>query len=404
MAAGESHQVVVGGVAVTVAISVSMVITSSMTFVVAVLAPFLQRELGLSVLQIGLLAAGVHIVASALSTPAGYVTDRMGGRRAGMLMIALATAAFLSLSQAPTYGSMLASVGLAGCATAFSNPATNDIIVGAFPAGRQGWAVGWKQAGVPIAATLAGVLVPSSAVAWGWRSTVAGIGAAALVLGVLALLILRGRRSAGSSRVRSQRRVDKGPRPVLSGLNLLGFLMGFSSGCVNTYTVLYIVETLGYLARTAGFVAALAGLSGVMLRVAWPVFAERRSGARASLRLMAPVACSSIIVLAVAPYLGGWLVWIGGLLSGAIMVFNSLGMLAILREVPRGEVGSVTGALSRAFFGGLFLGPLVFGALVDASTYRWAWGFTALVALLAVAVTRTTGFLLPRTQPIAAPS
>lgn len=384
--------------AVTVAVAVTMVVASSMNAVIAVLAPFLQRDLGLSVFQIGLLSAGVHVVASPMSTPAGHLADRLGGSRAAMVMVGLAATGFLVLSQAPTYIAMFAAVALAGGATALSNPTTNRIIVSAFPSGRQGWAVGWKQAGVPLAALLAGSLAPSAAAAWGWRTTVAGIAAAALAAGLLALLVLRARAAAGPSAATWRERPAGGRRPVLRWLNVLGFLMGFSTGCINTYTVLYIVDTVGYSARTAGFVAALAGLSGVVLRVGWPVIAERRSGPRASLQVMAPVGVAAILVMAAAPYVAAWLVWVGGVLSGSIMVFNSLGMLAVLRDVPRSAVGAVTGALSRAFFGGLFMGPLVFGAIVDIGAYRWAWAFTAVIALAAVGVTRAPGFLIAQPQ------
>lgn len=395
---GLAHEGPQGGgrreIGVIAAIAVTMVVASAMNFVIAVLAPLLQRDVGVSVLQIGILTAGVYVVASPLSTPAGRVADRLRAHRACLLMVGLAVTAFALLAAAPSYPFMLAAVTLAGGAMALSNPATNSIIVGAFPPGRQGAALGWKQAGVPLAALLAGSAVPSVASAWGWRTTVAAIAATALVVGVLATAVLR-EPSPGARPAPGRPRHPARERPVLRGLGALGFLMGVSAGCTNTYLVLYTVDTLEYSIRSAGFVAALAGLSGVVARVVWPVVAERRWGPPAALRVMAPIAVAAVVVVVAAAFVAAWLVWVGAVLIGAgITVFNSLGMLAVLQEVPSAAVGVATGALSRAFFAGLLVGPLSFGAVVDATgTYHWAWGLVTLVTIGATVVTRAPFFL-----------
>lgn len=397
VSAGGRHDV-----AVIAAIAATMIFASAMNFTIAVLAPFLQRDMGVSVLQIGVLSAAIYVVASPMSTVAGRIADRLRARRACLLMTGLAAAGFGFLAAAPNYPLMLVAVAFAGGAMALSNPTTNNIIVDAFPVGRRGAALGWKQAGVPLAAMLAGGIAPSVASAWGWRATVAGIALFTFFVGGLSSIVLRvveGDRHSRSPRP-IQMRFDA-QRPVLRGLNALGFLMGVSAGCLNTYLVLYAVDALAYEVQVAGFVAAVAGLSGAVLRVIWPVFAERRSGPVASLRIMAPLSVAAVLVVAIAPATAAWLVWIGAVLTGAgITVFNSLGMLAVLQEVPASTVGVVTGALSRAFFAGLLLGPLGFGFVVDTTgSYGWAWALVGAFAVAATAVTQAPAFLAPLTAP-----
>lgn len=290
---------------------------------------------------------------------------------------------------------MLVAAAVGGLALSLSNPATNRVIVAAFPPGQRGAALGWKQAGVPLAALLAGPTVPSVAAAVGWRGALVAIAVASLFTGGLATYVLRHvtQQKAAAPRVR----VVRGEGRSLRWLNELGFLMGAATGCVNTYLVLYGVEALQYDERVAGLLIAVVGPTSTVTRVVWASRAERGSGPHTSLRVMGPVSVVAALIIAAAPYWGGWLLWIGAVLAGVgIFIFTSLGMLALVQAVPQGSVGLVTGSLSRTFFAGLLAGPLSFGLVVDLTDgYTWSWLIVAALAVGATVITYLPRFLLP---------
>jgi cyanate permease len=65
----------------------------------------------------------------------------------------------------------------------------------------------------------------------------------------------------------------------------------------------------------------------------------------------------------------------------------TIGMLAIIREVPLEVAGRVSGVVLSAFYVGLGLGPITFGFIVDVTdSYAVAWGTGAISYFLAAIV------------------
>lgn len=382
-----------GAAAVTAAITTTMVVATGLHMVVAVLAPLLQRDLGLSATQLGLVTSGVYFVAAVLSPAGGRVVDRAGSLTGIAAIVVCSTVSFVVLGGASTGAAVVVAVVLAGCANALSNPATNAVIAAANPVGRRGWAVGWKQSGVPMATLLVGLSVPPAAALWGWRGAVLRVAVTVVVVGAAAAAVIW-RRTSPMAPVGTR---PKGPpgRLRLRHLNALGLVMGVLTGTVGTYLVLYLVQVLDFDVRRAGLVSALLGASGIVARVLGPVVAERRFGARTALRLMGPVAVLAIVAFAAAPWAGSWLVWVGGVLGGSITIFTSLGMLALVQAVDGDALGAVTGALSRSFFAGFVVGPMSVGVLLDRipEGWVWSWGFLVLAAMAATGIARTARFL-----------
>ena len=67
-------------------------------------------------------------------------------------------------------------------------------------------------------------------------------------------------------------------------------------------------------------------------------------------------------------------------------------MVAAVEGVPVERVGRVSGTVTRAFYGGYVVGPLVVGAAADAGVaYRWLWAGSAVLAAAAIVVVRWSG-------------
>ena len=67
--------------AILALVSVSHVIGASAQYGINTLAPFYQDELGLSRAQVGLFFSAFYLAMTAASFGAGWLTDRLGGRR-----------------------------------------------------------------------------------------------------------------------------------------------------------------------------------------------------------------------------------------------------------------------------------------------------------------------------------
>ena len=67
--------------------------------------------------------------------------------------------------------------------------------------------------------------------------------------------------------------------------------------------------------------------------------------------------------------------------------------LAVVRSNPSAP-GAATGIAMTGSFAGAVTGPLLFGLLVEATGYGWAWGFTAVTSGSAAAVMAVAGRLI----------
>jgi thiosulfate dehydrogenase (quinone) large subunit len=160
------------------------------------------------------------------------------------------------------------------------------------------------------------------------------------------------------------------------------------------HIALFATERLDYTAARAGLLIATVGLTGALARVVWAAAAERRGGPVASLRVLPLIGVTALASILLSTYLARWLVWPGAALAGlSVLTFTALGMLAVVDVVPYDRVGTASGSLSRAFFGGLLVGPAAFGAVVDVTgSYTWGW---AMVLALLSAATLVSHLALP---------
>ena len=140
---------------------------------IGILATFIVDDIGITRATLGWVAATNVIIAAALSPLAGRLTDHVGGRKAAVLVFASSALAFVVFGNAPAVWVLFGASLIAAIAQATGNPATNLLIRTHLPAGRRGIATGIKQSGVQAAATGAGLVLPSLAIALGWGSAMA---------------------------------------------------------------------------------------------------------------------------------------------------------------------------------------------------------------------------------------
>lgn len=364
-------------------LTLAMTVSTFPQFALGVLGPLIMDDLTISRTALGALTTVLFLVSAVLSPVTGPLVDRLGGHRVLVALFVLAGAAFAALGLAPSLPWLLGAVSLAGLPNALGNPVTNALVASRIAPGRQGVLMGVKQSGVQIGAFLSGSALPTVAVALGWR------GAMLLSAGVAALALL----TTPVARATPLPAASVDARDAPGAAPLAGFvfwlagyalLMGAGVSAFIAYLPLYAVEELGLSVPVAGLAAAVVGLVGVGARIWWARHSERLARTQRSLALLAGLSAVAQLGVWAAATAGPWLLWVAVAGLGATAVaWNSVGMLAIVREVPH-ATGKASGVVLAAFYLGLAASPAAMGATVD-RTGSYAAGWLTLAAVFALA-------------------
>ncbi len=360
-------------------------------FAIPVLGPLLIPEFGLSRAQLGAIVTGFFLAGAVASPSAGKLTDRIGGRRALFACVTLGGVAILLGSLSTGLVMLVIAAGIAGMSSAFTNPATNRIILRTFPPGRRGIVTGFKQSGVQFGGLFVGVALPTVALAAGWRwAMVLPVILAVVAIAVGARVLPRTLDEVAVSTAASQSATER--NPTLATLCVYAALMGFGMSSVNTYLPVYAVDTIGMSVTTAGMVTATMGAIGVLARMSWGAVADRIRQPIAVLPVLGAVALISSMLIASAGRLGPAALWAGAVLFGtSAFGWNGVAMLVAMTIVDDARAGWASGRVVLFYFAGLVSSPVPFGMLTDLTgSYLYGW-FGLGAAFILATLTSLTG-------------
>lgn len=363
--------------------------------VIGVLATFILDEFDIGRGTLGWVVAANVVVSAALSPSTGRLTDRLGGRRALIFVFGASTLGFVTLGLAPAVIVLVLGSAVSALAQAGGNPSTNKLIGDLLPRGERGVVTGIKQSGVQAGITVAGLTLPSVALAAGWRAAmlVTAIGPA---IGGLCAWAIVPRTPADADGAPS---TAGGLAASVRWLAIYGAIIGFA-GAVTFYLPLFTEEDLGFDPRAGGAAVAVAGVVAFAARIGWARFAERRRSFRGPLAAMAILGMAAGLSMLGATAVPS-LLWLGAVLIGmSTSAWNSVGMLAVIEE-GGATTGRASGVVLLGFLAGLGVGPPIYGALVDATGgYGIMWSVSVIASGLAllplVAWRRRTGGRSPR--------
>jgi sugar phosphate permease len=368
---------------------------------VAPLAPFLLDGLRLSRAEVGLCLPAVYLGGVLMSLPAGWLTERYGVRRSLGVGLAVVGVTIALTALATTFGVLLALLPLAGFGFSLLNPTTGRAIYDWFPARERGLAMGVKQAGLTLGGIAAALVLPPVAFALGWRTAVAVGASVSLVSALLVALTYRdapGRTPAlGQARPRL---AELGPlvrRPGVLVVLACGLGLGIGQSSLLAYLVLYAREAFALPSVEAARLLALAHLGGAVGRLGWGVVSDRFFGGRRrpGLALNALIAAGGFAVFALGGALSPVVAALVALVAG-MGAFGWVGLFfALMAEIGGARFAGLMTGLGVIFaWGGVLVGPPLFGVLVDrADSYRVGWLCLSALTLLVAAV-------LPRLRPL----
>lgn len=346
-------------------------------FLLSAQSVLIRDDLRFSEPQLGLAVSAFFAAAAVTTVTAGTLVERYGRRASTIVagVLTLGSGAGVALGAA-TYPTLLGLLILAGVANAALQMTANVALARSIPPGRQGLAFGIKQSAVQVSILIGGVAVPTVGVLLGWRWTFAAMAAA----GALVVLAgLRVRRQPAQSVHRSVAR----DRPPAGALVVSFVAMALASAAVNSLGAFLPAWAFvsGLSPGDAGLLLAAASGLSVIARIVVGAAADRRRGRNL------PVVAAQLV----AGAFGFWLLALGSLplvLVGALLAFG-IGwawpglMLFAVARIGRDSPATATGAIQAGAFAGGAGGPVMFGLLVVATSYPFAWTLGGVVLLCA---------------------
>ena len=375
--------------------------------------PLLVVDLGISYTAIGLVVTVFSLCAALMTTPIGFVVDRLGGQRVLIWGLALQAAATTAVGFTGSYWALLALFAFAGCAFSVYHPSDYAILSASVEESRLGRAFSFHAFCGNIGSAAAPMIMVGIAAVADWRTAFFVTGVAGLLLAGL-LLTQSEALSDGIERMRrepkapSNEEAPEAPKGLLEEFRILltpavlfcflfYVISNIGAGGFTTYGVSALVElydaplTLASSALT-GF---LIGTSGGILAGGW---IADRYGARmttaalgflisaALLMLVGTVSMPMVLIVAVLSA--------SGFMRGTVQSSRDLIVLSV---TPRGSTGKVFGFVYNGNMIGAATVPLAYGWMLDLGRPSLVFWLSGLILIASLGTFFGVKKLAPRT-------
>ncbi|WP_260860360.1 MFS transporter [Streptomyces cupreus] len=359
----------------------------------------LQNDLNLSTAQLGLLLSAAQLLPLVGLLVAGELLDHFSERwvvGAGACVVAVGL--FMG-SAAPGYTALLLALLVVGAGYSTVQPGGSKSVASWFNANQRGFAMGIRQAGLPLGAAIASAVLPLIAVAYGWRATLVAGGLVALLgAGVFMGFYRRppARAASQDGAAPASLKAQLGARlqmlrePSMAKIMLSGTALVSVQCGVGILTVLYLHETASVAAGTAALVLVMSQGAGVVGRICLAAYSDRGGSGR----YVTVVTCMIAVVGGMAvlmtpagrsPVVAGFVfVWLG---------FFGLGWYGpwvayVTESAPPGRTGFALGLAMSVNQIAIVLMPPLLGLLKDVTgSFTPPWVLLCALTIVALTVT-----------------
>jgi sugar phosphate permease len=346
------------------------------------LAPQLRDEFGLRLTGLGVLLASVTVGLVATLLLWGAAADRFGERRVMTAGLVLVVAALVAVTRTSTVGPLMGWLVIAGAACGSVNAASGRAVLGWFPPGERGLAMGLRQTSLPVGAGLAAALLPPLAQARGLDAAFLAMAAAAAVSAVVVVALVR---EAPGRPVREPGGASPLRDPRVRRLSLVSFLLVVPQFTVVAFVVVYLVDEHAFAVATAGLVLAAVQVSGGAGRVVAGRWSDRRGSRVQPLRLIAATTTGLFVLTAVLAAGGTRAVVPLVVVAGVVAIsWNGLAFTAVGELAGPGRAGTALGAQNTAVALSAAVTPPLVALVVSRSS--WAVGYLVAAAAAGAAV------------------
>ncbi|MEE8122785.1 MAG: MFS transporter [Alphaproteobacteria bacterium] len=343
-------------------------------------------DIGIPARWVGAYVSLIYVSAMFTSVLGGLFVLRFGAVRVSQLCLCIAAAGLCLTTTAwlplVALGALVMGIGYGP-----PTPASSHVLARHTPRRFMPLVFSVKQTGVPLGGALAGALVPTLVLAYGWR----GASLAAAALCVATAIFLQPLRAGLDADRDRRRRLGGNPLfplrwvladRVLRRLAFLSFLYSAVQMCLTAYLVTYLVEAVNLDLVGAGIVFAVAQTAGVLGRILWGAVSDVLITARQMLALLGVMMAAA--ALAMASFAPGWslaaILAVSVIFGTTAIGWNGIYLAEFARLAPPGQAGVLTGGALFITFAGVVVAPPLFGAWV-AFSGSYGSGFVALAAL-----------------------
>ncbi|MBB3121653.1 MFS transporter [Pseudoduganella violacea] len=357
--------------------------------ILAGLFPWLKPAFNLSYSELGLLMTVFFVISGIGQALAGFVVDRVGARRVLFFGVAMLGVSALALSAATSYAMLMLGALLAGVGNSVFHPADYTILNQRVSKARlaHGFSVHGISGNIGWAA--APLFLTSVAALASWRAAL--LWAAVLPFGVLAILFLNRHALRPDSIVPAKEDAPQG-----AGLDFLRLpqvwmcfafflLTAIALGGIQSFASASLVKLYGMSLQlaTSAYTAYMLASAGGMLLGGFVGARSKDHDRNIAIAFTLAALLAVLLSLALAP------AWMAFAMMGLIGFFSGVAGpsrdLMIRAAAPKNATGRVYGVVYSGLDSGLAIGPLLFGALMDANRPSWVFLCIALFQALAIA-------------------
>jgi MFS family permease len=382
-----------GPVALLFATMFPQTVLSMLSLAPPVMAEAISRDYGLPAETAGAYSGLVYVFVLLGNLFSAPLIRRFGPLRLSFACVVGGALGIVAFGTIGVLGLFLGAV-LIGLCYGPLTPASSQAI--AHQAGSSSFAliVSIRQTSVPLGGVLAGLLVPPL-LHLGWNGTclalACGSTVAALAFAIASPLV----RAEKVSRVQGQSARILAPlhlifrSPGLLGLAAASAVFGALQLVLSAFLVVYLVTVVGYDLLTAGALLSASQVAGILGRIGWGHLADRIGSPRRVLIGVAfGMACGCALTAALAFIGPSWLSVVVVVVFGATATgWNGIFLAEIMGTVAPAEAGTATSGALLFTYGGIVLGPPLFGGLAHATGFVSAYLIFGIAGFAAASLT-----------------
>lgn len=342
------------------------------------LAPSLRSRYHLTLTKVGVLLAASIVGSIPSLYPWGIAADRFGERAVVATGLGLAAGCLAGSAFATSFAMLAVLLVLAGAFGASVSSSTGRAVMHWFDARERGLALGVRQTAVPIAGFWVALALPALVSGNDSRDAILAVAVVCFAGALGGLLVLRGGEGAQDTVIRPAPVRDRAIW-VLSGASALILA---PQVCLVGFVVVFLHGERGLSTAEAAAVLAAINALGIASRIGAGHWSDLAGSRLAPLRLIALAMTALVAATGAALDAPLWLLLPLLVVTGCVAIsWNGLAFAAVAEAAGPARSGAALGLQQTmlALSGGIL--PVLFGALVAATSWRLGIALTALLAL-----------------------
>jgi MFS family permease len=373
------------------AIAVTLLVQTTISFLIAavpVLASAIASEHHWSGSLIAFYGPLIAIGVLIMSLIVPYLLGRLGGMGLGLACMMLTAIGVLCLLPANA-AFAIAVPFLMGLANGGMNPASSQVLGPRTSPRTVGLIMSIKQTGVPLGGVLAGIAAPALVLYFGLETAILALGISTVLLTVMLLPLVRQLSGPGDvRRVLKHGLLDPVKQLIaidgMLRLQLASTIFVAMQMCLRSFLALYLVDELHFSLAAAGVAFSVSQISGMLGQIGWATISDRLLTANA---VMVIIGLDLAIATALcAMFTPDWS-FVTVAIAAALFGLGAAGFLPVVfaeiaRKTRPEDVGALTSGANLFIVIGVFIGPLVFGAIQIRFGYGVAFSGLACLALI----------------------